>query len=142
MNPSFISFVLSHLMKPLRWIPAIIWTFFIAFLCLVPRIGIYPPHWTLRLHPDKWVHFTMFFILACFVFIGMGAAYWKRHRRIYIMIVLALALYGGLLELAQGLFTVTRDPEFFDFLADTIGALAGWLLMLRLTRNVKPLPEG
>ena len=121
-------------MKIIRWIPALLWAAFVAFLCLVPRIGIYPPHWAEKLHPDKWVHFTMFFLLTCFIVMGMGTPFWKNHRLWVILILTGIALYGGLLELAQGWFTVTRTPEFFDFLADALGTFFGWLFMLKLRK--------
>ena len=40
-----------------------------------------------------------------------------------VAVVVAAAVYGGLLEVAQGLWTL-RDPEFLDMAAGALGALA------------------
>ncbi|MDH4133014.1 MAG: hypothetical protein OEV95_14550 [Gemmatimonadota bacterium] len=49
------------------------------------------------------------------------------ERRFLPGVALALALYGLLIEVLQGL-TVTRQAEGLDLVADLAGILLGWLL--------------
>lgn len=123
------------MMKLIRWIPALLWTGLIAFLTLIPHIGISPPAWIDRLHPDKIVHFILFSVLSLLILIGIGAATYQSSQSIPLLIFILIPAYGALIEVAQGLFTVTRQPEFMDFVADTVGVLAGWLAFLLLTRK-------
>jgi len=70
---------------------------------------------------DKLAHFG-FFLLA--------AVPWRRSLAVLgvkspgIAVVVTAALYGGLLEVAQGLWTA-RDAEVADMVAGALGALAG-----------------
>ncbi len=122
-------------MKLIRWIPALLWTGLIAFLTLIPHIGVTPPAWIDRLHPDKIVHFILFSVLSLLILVGFGTAAYRSSHMIPILVFILIPAYGALIEVAQGLFTVTRHPEFMDFIADTIGVLAGWLAFLVLTRK-------
>jgi VanZ family protein len=89
---------------------------------LAPNVG-HPWHlW------DKLLHFSAYGIL------GFLAAFALAGRRI-IPIVSALAIMGGLLEIAQG--AVGRDASLLDAAANTLGAAAGalagyslWLLFV------------
>jgi VanZ family protein len=69
---------------------------------------------------DKLVHFALFLV---------AAVPWRRSLAVAgvpspgVAVVVAAALYGGLLEVAQGLFTA-RDAELLDMLAGALGAAA------------------
>jgi VanZ family protein len=92
----------------------------IAFLLLEPV----PPALENATHEiafpiDKLVHFALFLVAAVpwrrsFAVLGV-----KSHG---VAAVAAAALYGGLIEIAQGLWT-PRDPEFLDMVAGALGAL-------------------
>lgn len=73
---------------------------------------------------DKAQHFIGFYGLAL-----LAAAAFPRQS--LLLIGAGLSLYGGLMELAQGLPTVGRDPDLLDWIADTLG-LAAVLLPVRL----------
>ncbi|MEO7973492.1 MAG: VanZ family protein, partial [Thermoanaerobaculia bacterium] len=69
---------------------------------------------------DKLAHFGLFLIAAfpwrrSFALMGL--------RSPGIAVVAVAAVYGGLLEIAQGLWTV-RDPEVLDMVAGALGAAA------------------
>lgn len=81
---------------------------------------------------DKLVHFALFLVAALpwrQSFANLGA------RSPGVTVVLAAAIYGGLLEIAQGLWT-QRDPELLDMVAGACGALAavGILRVLAASR--------
>lgn len=77
---------------------------------------------------DKLVHFALF--LA-------AAVPWRRSFAVLgvpspgVAVVVAAAVYGGLLEIAQGIFTA-RDAEFLDMLAGALGAVAALGITARL----------
>ena len=68
---------------------------------------------------DKLVHFALFLV---------AAVPWRRSLAVLgvrspgAAVVVAAAVYGGLLEIAQGLWTL-RDAEFLDVAAGALGAL-------------------
>jgi VanZ family protein len=78
---------------------------------------------------DKLAHFGLFLV---------AAVPWRRSLALFgvkspgIAVVGLAAVYGGLLEIAQGLFTA-RDAEFLDMLAGALGAVAA----LGIIRRVK-----
>lgn len=82
---------------------------------------------------DKWVHFVMFGGLT----LCAGSEYLWKHKHTWRMPVLVIgawlmsALMGGLVELAQAYCTGgRRSGDWFDFLADAIGATLGFLACL------------
>jgi VanZ family protein len=87
---------------------------------------------------DKLVHFGLFLV---------AALPWRRSltalgsRSPGVAVVIAAAVYGGMLEVAQGLWTL-RDPEMLDMLAGTLGALAAvGLLGLRTAQPGPKAPD-
>src|ERR1700744_4194173 len=66
---------------------------------------------------DKAEHFTAYFGLALLASLGWGL------RRSLIFVFAAVVALGGALEIIQSF--VGRDAEWGDFLANTMGALAG-----------------
>ena len=71
---------------------------------------------------DKAEHFTAYFGLALLASLAWGP------RRSLLLVVLAVMALGGGLEILQGF--VGRDAEWGDFLANDIGAVAGFLTAL------------
>lgn len=69
-------------------------------------------------HADKLVHGALFLVLSVLWLRAVDAR--PRGRRTVVLIA-ALALYGGLLELLQGA-TGARTAEWGDFAADLVGA--------------------
>ena len=52
----------------------------------------------------------------------------------YRWVIVGLILFGGLMEVLQGLLTVTRQPSTLDWLADIVGILLAWWLVTTLQR--------
>jgi VanZ family protein len=73
---------------------------------------------------DKVVHATLFVLLA-------ATTSWRFDARRGGL--LAVIVYGGLSEIIQWAALAHRDGDIRDFLADTAGALAGWVLARRLS---------
>jgi VanZ family protein len=66
---------------------------------------------------DKAEHFTAYFGLAAMATLALGL------RRALAWALLGVIALGGLLEILQGM--LGRDMELGDFIANTIGAVAG-----------------
>ena len=76
---------------------------------------------------DKLVHFALFLV---------AAVPWRRSLAVLgvqspgVGVVLTATLYGGLLEIAQGIWTL-RDAEILDMVAGALGALVAVLAHIR-----------
>ena len=102
----------------MKWSHALaLYLFWPAFVLVAwGELTPHPPH-DVALFWDKSLHFTAYFGLA-----GMAAVALRR-RNDAVWAVLGLILLGGALEILQG-FT-GRDPDIYDEIANTLGALSG-----------------
>lgn len=106
------------------WVSSLVVVALIAYLTLVPKpfgdedIPLFPG-------ADKVVHFLMFGGLAWVLTLD-----WWRHRRMHLgmrsVIVWAVvsSLAGGVVELAQAGMNLGRSGDWYDLLADSLGAFA------------------
>jgi VanZ family protein len=78
-----------------------------------------PPAWTSHFW-DKSLHFVAYFGLASMATLTIGI------RRPLIGALIGLALFGGALEILQGL--TGRDPDLRDEIANCFGIAAGYLI--------------
>lgn len=83
---------------------------------------------------DKLIHFIFYF---GFVFLWYQYMYFKRKVGWNDKMLLGLiaAVIGILIELGQGYFTVNRQADVFDALANTIGAISGIVTASLLLRK-------
>jgi VanZ family protein len=91
----------------------------IAVVCLMPGRNI--PQ--IKLLSDKVEHALAFAMLA----------FWFGSilvRRDLLWLALALVVFGGLIELAQGMMRLGRHADLLDLLADSVGVVVGLLLAL------------
>ncbi len=77
-------------------------------------------------HADKITHFIAYGVLAGGAGLGGMRVFSRRW-----LIVPGLILWSGLLELLQGL-TQNRSPDWLDMLANSAGALTGFVASLGL----------
>jgi VanZ family protein len=107
-----------------------VWALLILWLSLrsssgLPIIDI--PHF------DKLIHFAFYLVLAMLMFYG-----WKKHvfnalhRHAFIGIVIIATAYGVVIELMQESLTSNRHFEALDIVADSIGAIIGSLISVKL----------
>lgn len=79
---------------------------------------------------DKLVHGCMYLalvVVGCFDMHRVGLHPTRTSCVLWTAVAVA---WGGLMELLQGALTVGRTADWFDFLANTCGALVGLLLSL------------
>ncbi len=77
---------------------------------------------------DKVAHICMYFGLSVVIWLE----YLKYHdrlnwKKLVLFAILAPILYGGAMEIAQMTLTEHREGDWLDFLANSIGVLAGAL---------------
>lgn len=99
---------------------------FIFILCLVILTYLLlmemAPAKEVSLYKDKLQHIVAF---GGVTFWGLLA--FRRHSK---TIMLGLAMLGALMEVLQGLLTTTRQPSVYDWLADLVGILLAWVMLL------------
>lgn len=110
--------------------PALVWAAVILILTGLPG-DAFPEiidFWD-WLGPDKLVHVFMFGTLSFLIFYSLRKQYRKsKQRYMYVLVILGVTLaYGLLTEVLQANVFVGRDGNIFDFIANSIGALTGWL---------------
>lgn len=107
------------------WPPAIVAIIIFYLCCLIPTDDI-PSGFEFFIPFDKIVHFLMYFGLA-----GVASFNYIIDKRgnIIILKLIAFAIlvpivYGGLIEILQAEYFTGRSGDWYDFLADALGALA------------------
>ena len=108
---------------------AILWILLILLLGLSPGDAMPDTNVWDFLSFDKVAHFFMFSVLSFLLIIGFTKQYTFKFVK-YNAQALAISfsiLYGILIDLGQALVP-GRFLEFADLLANTIGALAGWVI--------------
>jgi len=120
-----------------QW-PALLWSGVILLLTGLP--GNYFPKVTTFwgwLEPDKVVHLFIFGVLAFLILFGYREQYFISRKRYQfgVAAVIVTAIYGLTTEVLQYYVFIGRSGNRFDFFADTIGAVLGWLLFNYLYRK-------
>jgi VanZ family protein len=101
------------------WPLFIVWGALILWLSLIPAPPVVNSPF---LGWDKLQHGAAYALLTLLGFLAMSGAMPDPRRRACAATFLAI-LFGALMEAAQGLFTTTRKAEAGDMLADAVGAL-------------------
>ncbi len=114
-------------MKPkfVLLLPAIVWFIIIFVLLVLPGKDLPKEDFLSVIYFDKWVHAGLFGGLV-FLF---SLPFKKLHSfksNFYISIVLLAILYGVAMEFVQKYFTVDRDFDVNDMIADAVGAVIGY----------------
>lgn len=118
------------------WPPAIVAIIIFYLCCLIPTRDIPEVGFDFFIPTDKIVHFLMYFGLALVA--SFNYIYDKQGNIIILKLILFAIfipiLYGGLIEIIQNEYFPERSGDWYDFLADTLGALASLPLSLWFRR--------
>jgi len=118
--------------------PALLWSIIILLLTGLPGSD-FPKITTFWgwLEPDKVVHLFIFGGLTFLILFGFRVQYFSSSKRYLfgLIAVIATAVYGLITEVLQFYVFIGRSGNRFDFFADTIGAIGGWLLFVYLFRK-------
>jgi len=99
---------------------AVLWTLLIIYLCLDDSPNV--PQFTFQ-YKDKVVHFIFYFV---FVYFWTKSLKNKDINTLGLILFLALIL-GITIEFLQENFTYTRTFDWYDILANSIGAVASFM---------------
>lgn len=121
--------------KPLKvllaWCPAILWAGSIFYLSTRPASGL-PAPWFLS--NDKLVHAVAYGLLSLAVYFAVRWGHQRPPLAAALTGTLLASLYGASDEVHQ-MFTPTRFPDVWDWVADTVGAACVFLLALLPSRH-------
>jgi len=113
-----------------KLLPALIWALIILLLTGLP--GTYFPtvisFWD-WLSPDKVVHIFIFLVQTFLILVAFRTQYLLGNRRlVYTWLLISIVtVFAFLTEVLQSYVFIGRDGNAYDFIADFIGVLVGYL---------------
>ena len=123
--------IIKHLSeRSFLWL-AITWTVFITVASLVsfssvPKVKI--------IGNDKIVHFLFYFIFVILWGLAKKQSYFKIK---YDLLIVSIAIaYGIIIEVLQGVLTVTRQADYYDALANSLGAFFGFVCLYCMKNKI------
>jgi len=112
-----------------RWLPAGLWALLIFILCSLPL-----PAGARKLpSSDEAAHFGLFAVFSFLLARSLLRPY--AGKKAFLLAVVLSLFYGLFIELYQILLP-GRFFEYFDFIADGVGAVCGGLLWVGLKRRM------
>ncbi len=117
--------IIKHLLERKFFWLALIWTFVITVASLVSVNSFSKIK---SVGNDKIVHFL--FYLFFVILWGLVKRQNDSNRKYYLFVFLVAMSYGLIIEVLQEILTNTRQADFYDFLANTIGAFVGLIVLL------------
>lgn len=116
---------IANCKKYWTFLPAVLFTAAVAYLSLTESAQA--PSVALN---DKVIHACIYLVLAITWLLPLKSPISNIQFPIYV--VLGVTAFGGILELLQHFFTLTRSGEWLDLLADFVGALIGISIVVLL----------
>ncbi|KAB2869817.1 MAG: VanZ family protein [Bacteroidales bacterium] len=124
-----------------RHINSFLWALIILILCGAPS-SEFPSVGFLNIpHLDKIVHFGLYVVFTMLLLSETNAKRKKGEleiKSVFISLTIAI-FYGLLIELMQMLVFKSRGAEFWDFVANTVGAIVAVLsyrLVSKITNHI------
>lgn len=113
--------------------PAIGWGILVIYLSLTP--GNELPKALVQLN-DKFLHGFIYFFSAFLIYLAFIKYRFQNvlTRKQMVIILIICVVFGGLIELAQAYLVSNRKGDWYDFAANTCGAILSIVLM-RLTHR-------
>lgn len=110
-------------------LPAISWALFILLLYGLPSKDLPVLDWIDVFSFDKLLHATFFALLSVFLITALKRQqeHWYLRKHAVVIAVSVSGIYGTILEVVQGIAFDGRDSDFFDWIANSVGAIAGWI---------------
>lgn len=94
-------------------------------------------------HLDKWVHAFIFGALAFLMARGSKKQMSPQSFSIQttLLILFLCMSYGAIIELLQHFFTLNRQGDVFDLMADTLGAIIGFFMVYKRPKSNESLNQ-
>jgi len=112
--------------------PARLWTIFILILMAIPGNMLPREEKTFIPNLDKLVHATLFgsFVFLWSIYYATRKEKNNNSNSRFVLILIIACLYGVATELMQKYLIPNRDYDIYDIMADSIGAVLGFLFVL------------
>jgi VanZ family protein len=112
--------------------PALLWSVFILILMAIPGNMLPMEEKTFIPNLDKLVHATLFgsFVFLWSIYYATRKEKNNHSDSRFVLILVIACLYGVATELMQKYLIPNRDYDIFDIMADSIGAVLGYLFVL------------
>lgn len=101
----------------------VLWAIVIFVLCSIPGNDLPKTSLIAIPHFDKIVHFGMFFVMGIFLFAELSIQTKLKQIPIIGIILLLIAIYGGLIEYLQQNYFIHRSGDYWDLAADILGGI-------------------
>ncbi|MDB4107569.1 VanZ family protein [Bacteroidia bacterium] len=118
------------------YIPAGIWTAFIASSCLLPASAFNEFSFDSIFELDKLIHLTLYFVLIILWSLAIGKQSLENKKKLSLL--LYVVLFGVIIEVLQSSMSLGRHYDIEDIIANTIGSIIG-VLLIPFVHNKKPL---
>lgn len=116
--------IIKHLSERKFLFLAITWTVFVTVASLVsfnsvPKVKV--------IGSDKVVHFLFYSVFVVLWSLTKKQTYFKINYSL--LIVFVAIVFGIIIEILQGVLTKTRQADFYDVLANSLGAIVGFIAL-------------
>lgn len=111
---------------------SILWFSVITLVSLVKKVPIEAPKTDLIAF-DKLVHFILYFTLSLVIFVDGNRL--KSTKPNIFLVLLFPIVWGGIIEILQGIMATPRAAEWGDFFADALGSLLVWFVIMPVYRR-------
>jgi len=116
--------IIKHLSERKFLFLAITWTVFVTVASLVsfnsvPKVKV--------IGSDKVVHFLFYLVFVVLWSLTKKQTYFKINYSL--LIVFVAIVFGIIIEILQGVLTKTRQADFYDVLANSLGAIVGFIAL-------------
>ncbi len=114
-----------------RFIPAVIWFLVVLVLMCTPRNDLPDTKLLKIIFLDKAVHVACFFLLVILFYYPIGKTDAAQASKLNYLTRLTIAgiLWGITTELIQRFFIPGRSFDWFDWLADSLGAIGAFFVL-------------
>ena len=113
------------------YFPAFLWFVFILFATLSSTSTLEVLNWKNFFSYDKPIHMLLFGTQAYLVIRGADKNALTINSKLNLVVCLLTALFGASIEYLQILLTSSRSFDYFDMLANAIGALIAYFVIKR-----------
>lgn len=116
--------------------PALVWGIFISYFSLLPGNEV-PPF--MEYFNDKVIHSSIYFLSASLIYLGFIRFNFRNPVSLGMLVfILVLCIsYGGAIEVLQYYFIPRRTGDWFDFMANSTGAIVSVLLLVSVHHRLK-----
>jgi len=123
--------ITKHLSERNYLFLAITWAVLIAVLSLVSLKSIPKEYIYGNDKVMKFIYYDIFVVLLSF---AKSKSYFKMKHNLFIIFI--VIIYGIVIEILQGVITKNREADIYDAIANSLGAIVGFILVYCVKNKV------